>query len=116
MPRVTTHLFTDEQVTFAPLLDPMGVLTDLLQAYAEGLTQPLPLYPKSSLEYVEKPAGDAAHKKFYGSEYSTSTAEGDYPSVKLAMRGVADPLGDRFKSVSQQLLAPMLASLTRSTP
>jgi exodeoxyribonuclease V gamma subunit len=114
MTLATKQLFRDELVTLSPPADPQAVLADLLEAYAEGQHHPLPFYPKSSFTLVDEEKGlTQARKAFNGSDYSTAVAESSYAAVKLAVRGVPDPLGQAFQDLSRRLLGPLMTALQR---
>ena len=72
---------------------------------------------KSSLAFAENGGNrKAAQKVWEDSQFSLVTGESAQAAVKLALRGVDDPLGTAFESLSMQVLAPLLAVLQRDVP
>ncbi len=96
-----------------PLKEADQQLQQLLQLYWRGLSQPLPLLPKSSLTYAEQRAADKseeqalskAKERWFGSYYFDG--ESEKPYFKLAFRG-QQPLDETFQTVSEQIFLPYL--------
>jgi exodeoxyribonuclease V gamma subunit len=96
---------TDKVFSFAPVADPQGCLTGLLDLYWRGLHQPLPFFPETSREYQERVGrGESqpealarALVKWEGSEHATG--EGEEPYRQLCYRGMS-PLGGPFAEIA----------------
>ena len=117
MPGVTRQLFRGELATLQHVHAARDVMGTLLSLYRQGLQQPLHFYPKSSLAFAENGGNrKAAQKVWEDSQFSLVTGESAQAAVKLALRGVDDPLGTAFESLSMQVLAPLLAVLQRDVP
>jgi len=101
---------------FAPRADAQALLAQWLAAYWQGLSQPLPLFPKSSLAYAR------ALAKGKPAEDGRKVAEGGWtkgynrpPEGANAYYRLAFPQGvsfeGEFERLSQALLLPMLQTL-----
>jgi exodeoxyribonuclease V gamma subunit len=96
-----------------------AVLGDLCRIYRMGWQEPLPFFPKSSMAYVQtvKSPGKispekAAEGAWYGSPYDA--AERDDPFIQLCFGHCdPDPLNDRFKELSVQILGPLSEHLVK---
>ncbi|HNL15066.1 MAG TPA: exodeoxyribonuclease V subunit gamma, partial [Accumulibacter sp.] len=87
-------------------------LADLLALYRQGLSQPIPFFPKSAWAYMTA-TGDrlAAARRIWQNSQQARWSEQADPAYPLAWRGVADPLDTRFADLAQQVFAPLLAHL-----
>ena len=101
---------------FGPRDDAQALLAPWLGAYWQGLHQPLPLFPKSSLAYADKlakgkppeQARKAAEEVWVGGY--NRTGEGTNAYYRLAFpQGVS--FEGQFEHLSQVLLLPMLQAL-----
>lgn len=108
----------DEGIRFAPVPDPAGLLSDLLEVYRAGLCEPIPFFPECSLEFrkailagrPEEEARNAARGKWEGGRFDHGPAEGDDPWNALAFRSVEDPVAlDRFAHYAGSVYSPLLA-------
>jgi exodeoxyribonuclease V gamma subunit len=109
--RVTTWHSRDGHYVLRPLDDAHERLTALLRLYRIGLTEPLHFFPKSAWKYVCS-KGDklkAAAGKWHG--YPPFGGEKDHRTYRLALRGVIDPLDERFEECARTVFEPVLASI-----
>ena len=96
-----------------PIDNAKALLHQLLQHYWQGLSQPLPLLPKSSLAYAETLASGKseeqalakASKCWLGDDYYDGECEKPY--FKLAFRG-REVLDTEFQTISEQTILPYL--------
>lgn len=114
---------TELQVTFGPVAEPRALLTTLLELYAAGQSEPLPIFERASRRYVERlqrargtheSALDAARKAYRGGYGLIGEAEDAY--VRLAFDGRAplgsddDPAaGETFARLARAVFEPLLA-------
>jgi exodeoxyribonuclease V gamma subunit len=83
----------------------------LLHVYRQGLTRPLPFFPRASWAYAEalvkhgqrEKAREAA-RKVWESDFGTS--EGEDPYFQLCF-GHGDPLDETFENLAQAILIPL---------
>ncbi|GAB6044305.1 exodeoxyribonuclease V subunit gamma [Endothiovibrio diazotrophicus] len=113
--RVSRFEAEDHAFVLGPVADPAALLEELLHLYAEGLREPLPLFPRTALRYVEQlqkkgeeAALKAAVEQWNGNEWSGG-GEGANPYYDLAFRG-RDPLDARFVEVALRVIGPLLAA------
>ena len=90
--------------------DARALLADLLRVYRRGLTQPLHFFPKAALAYVEADCDLAAAAGAYR-PYGDAAAwsESQDPAVRLALRGVDDPLDADFEALARAVFEPLRA-------
>ena len=94
-------------------------LTDLLEHYWRGLTQPLPLFPRTSLAYVEqmlRPRGkrspiEVARAKWKHPPETWEPDKGERPEsedpyFQVAFRHVADPLDETWEKLALAVFVP----------
>lgn len=108
--RVTTWHSRDGRFVLRPIDDPLPRIAALLTLYRRGLTEPLHFFPRSAWEYV-RGNGDLrkAVPKWEGHPYARG--EKDQPGYRLALRGIADPLDERFEASAKAVLEPLLACI-----
>lgn len=122
-------LHTPKQtLTFQAIDDPEHELAKLLNAYWQGLSAPLPFFPKTSYAYArglhDPPArlgGDPeairlnalrqARSIWEGSEFQSGECLNAY--YQTVYRG-SDPLNESFEALAVELISPMLASMTKA--
>jgi exodeoxyribonuclease V gamma subunit len=96
-------------------------LDELLKLYWEGLREPLRLFPKTSLHFVErelKPSKgstplESARKKWEPPADGWNPERGEPPESEddyfhMAFRHVADPLDDKFQQLARKVFRPPL--------
>jgi exodeoxyribonuclease V gamma subunit len=83
-------------------------LAALLALYRQGLCEPLRFFPKSAWEFVQH-GGDEekARKKWRGSEWDGGYPEKNDIAYRLALRGVDDALGEKFRENSMAVFDPL---------
>jgi exodeoxyribonuclease V gamma subunit len=101
---------------FPPVEGCGKAIRDLLSLYREGLQQPLPFFPRTSLEFAEKVvdkkispenALSGVRKTWEGDEFSRG--EMDDPYYQRCYRG-RDPLNGAFQKVALRILEKPLRS------
>lgn len=98
-----------QHIVLEPEADPAAALADLLAAYAEGLSRPLPLFRQASPAYVQKNQDLAQARKAYaGTDYSKGDAEDEW--IRLLWRD-ADPCDARFAEWATRLYGPLTGVL-----
>jgi len=109
----TVLVGSDKRVTFGPVAAPRERLSRLLSCYWQGLQQPLPFFPLTSLEYQERCrrgepsplAQTHARRKWEGSDYTVGESEDPYH--QLCYRG-GDPLAEGFAEMARIFWEPLL--------
>ncbi|MFN3985849.1 MAG: exodeoxyribonuclease V subunit gamma [Rhodocyclaceae bacterium] len=86
-------------------------LRALLGLYREGLRRPLPFFPKSAWEWARNGHDLGKARAKWSGGRDPAFAECNDPAIRLAFRGVADPLDEHFEAVAATLLDPLLAHL-----
>ncbi len=111
----------DRTLFFPPPDDSPQRLEELLALYGEGLREPLPLFPQSSLTFAESeqngrkaPREDAARK--WHDPSGRSNSECDDPYIDLVFERVEDPLDVRWESVARTVFGPFFAAASEDTP
>lgn len=122
-------LHTPKQTfTFQAITDPEHELTKLLNAYWQGLSAPLPFFPKTSYAYArclqDPPArlgGDPEAIRLNALRQARSIWEGSEfqsgESINVYYQTVyrrSDPLDESFEALAVELINPMLTSMTKA--
>jgi exodeoxyribonuclease V gamma subunit len=117
----SVYLSRDVSGVFAPLDNSPKILKHLLQLHWDGLSRPLPFYPKSSHVYArarliqEKPRRAslrAAVVAMQGNQFSPGEIEEPY--LNFFFDGVAD-LGETFERVALEIFEPLFQHFTSTT-
>ena len=98
-------------VAFAPVSNAKAVLTNLLDLYWRGLSEPLKFFPATSLAFAEADPDDAvaaALKAWASDEHHRGDDSDDYIALCFAR---VHPLDEEFADAARTVLAPMLKSL-----
>jgi len=112
-PNETRLLMLDRAIRYTSVADATGHLETLLSLYRQGLTEPLPFFPRASMAWAGKAdkseqerleAALAAWREGYGSR----EGEGSDPSYRRCF-GTEPPFGERFVSIAESILLPMLS-------
>jgi exodeoxyribonuclease V gamma subunit len=98
----------------------------LLRGYWRGLHEPLPLFPRSSLEYVQQmlaPKGnrsplEAAQAKWRRSPEPWEPDRGEKPEAddpyfRLAFRNVVDPLNENWQQLALEIFVPPVKAIRK---
>lgn len=82
-------------------------LAELVALYREGLRQPLHFFPRSAWAFVQGEDDLASARNKWYSYWRPAFGESQYPPYRLALRGVQDPLDQRFADLANRILAPL---------
>lgn len=102
---------------FAPIPNAPELFTQLLERYAQGLRQPLPFFPQTSLEFAQRAANpgritgtpaDKAREIWEGG--FGKSGEGEDPWFALIFPPETEPLNDLWQQVSLEIYNPLLAA------
>ena len=108
-PDQTVLLMSDRQICFRPPEDPAGELTTLLNLYWQGLSEPLPFFPKTSDAYANKQAWDLDRAvKAWNPQYFSGIGEGENPYNRLCF-GTEPPFSQEFDRISRLVMEPLMA-------
>jgi exodeoxyribonuclease V gamma subunit len=102
----------DRSISYRPVAGATERLEALLDLYREGLSEPLPFFPRASLGWAEK-AGkpEDERRKAALSEwldgFGGRDGEGSDPAIRRCF-GEEPPFGERFAAIADALLQPMI--------
>jgi exodeoxyribonuclease V gamma subunit len=111
-PEETLLIMLDRSIRYRPAGDAAAQLNALLTLYREGLSEPLPFFPRASLAWAERSdkteldrldAAMAAWLEGYGGR----DGEGADPAFRRCF-GTVPPFDERFRGIADMLLAPMI--------
>ena len=113
----------DDQIAsyeFPPIKNAKKLLAELLELYWDGLTRPLPLFPRTSWTFAEKiAAGKAAANARYtagqiwrGNERD-GKGEREDQYIRLAFRSLDDPLDEEWEKITQRVFMPIFSHRKR---
>ena len=108
----TRWLSSDGEFGFEPCSDAAQHLRDLLALYRQGLCEPLHFYPRAAWALQHR--GASAARAAWQS--ARVRGEGDDPAYRLALRGVGQPLDERFEALSHAVYGPLQALLRDERP
>ena len=109
--RTTTFFSLDATVRFQPIDHAAEQLGNLLQIYARGLSEPLPLFPSAGLDFTERHLGLRGHSDPLHAAWLTfEKFESADAWTQFAFRGVDDPLGGEFTALATSIWAPLIAA------
>ena len=108
----TRLVMRDRSLRYAPVDDAAGLLGELLDRYWQGLSEPLPFFPKASTAWSEKRGksdGDrlSAAMKAWRDSYDNRPGEGSDPAYRRCF-GEEPPFGEAFRTIADSLLRPMI--------
>ncbi len=118
-PRQSLVLCRNQAWRIDPVEEAENHLAYLLHLYNRGLTQPLKFFPETSWHYAEqahlgRKRGDeataSARRVWMGNDIYSG--EGSDAAYRLCFRD-ADPIDDAFREVSDGILMPLVAHLTK---
>jgi len=102
----------DRSIRYRPVAGATERLEALLDLYREGLAEPIPFFPRTSLAWAEKADKPAADRRkaalgqwldgFGGIE-----GEGSDPAIRRCF-GYEPPFDERFAQIADELLQPMI--------
>jgi exodeoxyribonuclease V gamma subunit len=93
--------------------DPRRILRDLLTIYRQGLTEPMPFFPRSAWKYCHADHRmSEARKEWQANDYKIY-AESSDPAYALAFRGQPEPLGEEFRRLASALYDPLIAHVEK---
>src|SRR5262249_17594444 len=91
-----------------PCADARERLAELIELYREGLQRPLHFFPRASWAFVKGEGNLGNARSAWYSYHNPPIGECLYPPYRLALRGVQDPLNERFQSLANKILVPLL--------
>jgi exodeoxyribonuclease V gamma subunit len=115
-PRESILIGQDQIYRFAPVANGRELLTELLDLFEQGLSEPLPLPPASGLAFAEavqagkteEEALRAARRCWQGNGFGRQPAEGEDGYHRLCFRD-AVPLAGRFAKLAAAFFLPLIA-------
>jgi len=121
-PERTAIFGTNKEVTLGPVTDSQALLSDLLQLYLLNQCEPVALFPETSLAYAMKAIRGAgteneeamseALKRWDGAGYANGPkAEKDDEYIRLCVRGMENPLDERWIDHTMRVFRPMIESI-----
>jgi exodeoxyribonuclease V gamma subunit len=122
-PERTTIFGTDREVTLGPVADPQVLLSDLLQLFLLNQCEPVALFPETSLAYAMKAISGAGTEKWEeamsealkhwdGAGYTNGPkAEKDDEYIRLCIRGIENPLDERWIDHTMRVFGPLIESI-----
>ncbi|MEK9721156.1 MAG: exodeoxyribonuclease V subunit gamma, partial [Quisquiliibacterium sp.] len=108
----------DTSIRFARNQDPRELLGQLIALYRQGMREPLAFFPKTSMAFANAnwQFSSKVHSIWAGASHGERTVPGerDDPAVRLAWRGVPDPVRSgipAFEQCARTVFEPLLAQL-----
>lgn len=111
-PGETLLVMLDRSIRYQPVGDAAGHLKTMISLYREGISEPLPFFPRASLAWVEKADKteqerlDAA-MALWREGYGGRAGEGNDAAFRRCF-GPEPPFDARFVTIAEELLQPML--------
>ena len=103
-PLASTLLMKNGRRNYRPVAAPGTCLAQVVSCYREGLTRPLPYFPRSSMAYADSGWNMA---KALAAWDDQEFADGNDPYIELAFRN-GDPFSWEFDRVARLILEPLL--------
>ena len=94
-----------------PCEDARERLAELVALYRKGLQGPLLFFPRASWAFVKGEGNLGNARSAWYSYHNPLIGECLYPPYRLALRGVQDPLDERFQKLANEVLTPLFAHL-----
>ena len=110
----STWIARDEVLRFGRVDNALSHLRDLLALMDQGLRQPLYFFPKTAWRFVTASDSRSEAGKAWRGSPMFPFGEGTDPWVRLALRGLPDPMAeafDDFRRLSHAVLDPLLKSM-----
>lgn len=101
---------------FRPCDSAHARLAELVELYREGLRAPLPFFAKAAWAWASNGQRRYfAEQKWHGGNRPGAGERND-PAIRLAFRGLPDPLDETFFGLAEQVVAPLLEHLDEPEP
>jgi exodeoxyribonuclease V gamma subunit len=110
----STWIAREEVLRFGRVDNASGTLHDLLALMDQGLREPLYFFPKTAWRFVTANDSRSEALKAWRGSPMFPFGEGTDPWVRLALRGLPDPVSeafDAFRRLAHAVLDPLLAAL-----
>jgi exodeoxyribonuclease V gamma subunit len=104
----------EETLHLGPVADPAGPLGDLIEIYWQGQTEPLPLFPETSMAFARHGWGHQVSTAWEGNPRDRR-GERDSLEVRTAFRG-REPLDPPFADLAARVFGPLLAAIREEAP
>jgi exodeoxyribonuclease V gamma subunit len=111
-PPATRWHSRDGSYTLEPCAEARERLAELVALYREGLRQPLRFFPKSAWAYVTNDGDLGKAKARWRNWKNPAFGESHDPACRLALRGTAEALDERFAELANRILQPLHRHLT----
>jgi exodeoxyribonuclease V gamma subunit len=118
--KISYLICKDSTTQFAPVIDPIPILTTLTRKFRLGLQEPIHFFPETSFEYAErllkKSASDStaihnAERKWLGNDFlKYGRGESRDPYYDLCFRHL-DPIDETFRKTALEIFEPLLAHI-----
>jgi len=96
-----------------PVDNAAALLDTLLALYRRGLCEPLRFFPKTAWAWIDgNRSPSKAQQKWHGGLHA-EFGEANDPAVRLAFRGVTEPLDQTFYELAVQIFEPLCDHMTR---
>jgi exodeoxyribonuclease V gamma subunit len=99
----------DGRYVLRPMEGARGQLEALVRLYRDGLHAPIHFFPKSAWKFITADQDPAKAAAAWRSTLTRPWAEDSDPAYRLALRGVDDPLDDKFAANAAAVFSPLLA-------
>jgi exodeoxyribonuclease V gamma subunit len=116
-PKTSYLIGEDGSWTFPEMPDTgraKDLLAQLLDLYWQGLRQPLPFFPRTSLAYTDAPTDKALERALSVWEGAPDSGyqegEKEDPYFRLCFANHTDPLDAKFQDLAKQVCEPLLDS------
>lgn len=104
----------EDTLHLGPVADPAGPLGDLIGLFRQGQTEPLPLFPETSLAFARHGWGHQVSTAWEGNPRGRR-GERDSLEVRTAFRG-REPLDPPFADLAARVFGPLLAATREEAP
>ncbi|GAP35232.1 exodeoxyribonuclease V subunit gamma [Piscinibacter sakaiensis] len=111
---VSRWIGRDAAFRLEPCADAADQLQTLLGLYRRGLQAPLPFFPRASWACAEAGGGARGQAAALGKwvvDARRPHGESGHPALRLALRGIAQPLGADFEALAMAVFDPLRAHL-----
>jgi exodeoxyribonuclease V gamma subunit len=108
--------FRDRVIELRPVEEAQSLLRSLLQRYRDGLSFPLRFFPKSAWAFMTNGQSIRAAQQIWLSSPHHAYGEADDPAYQIALRGIEDPLDEKFEQQAQAVFGPLLEVLGEIKP